>query len=680
MAVMAGLRRRLDHAGAQALARHLHQAEARDAADLDARAVGLQLVLEALLDGSVVLALFHVDEVDHDQAREVAQAQLARHLVGGLQVRVQRGLLDRAFLGRLAGVHVDRDQRLGDADDDVAAGFQTHDRIEHPVEIAFHLVPREQGQRVGVLLHVLGVGRHDHLHEVLGVAVARLALDQDFVDLAVVEVADRALDQVAFLVDLGGREGFQRQLPDLLPQPLQVFVVALDLRLGALGARGADDQARAFRYVELGRDLLELLAVCRLGDLAGDPAAARGVRHQHAVAARQRQVGRQRGALVAALFLDHLDQHDLPDLDDFLDLVAARTRLLAARTARLLDLFLDVVGLDVLDGVVVLGLFRLVLVERNLGLGLIGLGRCLGRLLRGHEIGRTGSRHVVRRRLVAGRLRILFGPGLCRGLFGCVRGVFGRSFPGSRSVRLGRSFRGFDRDLDRFGGNLGGFRFGRDGFDRRLGRGLFLVPVRRNVDHRHGTVIGTDRRQQRIFLGGQVHDVHAGDVAAAALSGGFPRFRRLRIVAVARLRPGAAARLALAFALAVLVVAVLQRFRIGAFLGHQRFAVGHRDLVVIRVDLREGQEAVAVAAVIDEGSLERRLYARDLCQVDIASQLALVFGLKVEFLDFAAVDHDDPGLFRVRGIDEHFLCHYNSCHRPDAGGSDAWTAHGRYVG
>jgi hypothetical protein len=75
------LRGRLEHARPQPLARHLQQAEARDAAHLDARAVGLELVLEALLDRGVVLALVHVDEVDHDQAGEVAQAQLARDLV-----------------------------------------------------------------------------------------------------------------------------------------------------------------------------------------------------------------------------------------------------------------------------------------------------------------------------------------------------------------------------------------------------------------------------------------------------------------------------------------------------------------------------------------------------------------------------------------------------------------------
>jgi hypothetical protein len=53
------------------------------------------------------------------------------------------------------------------------------------------------------------------------------------------------------------------------------------------------------------------------------------VRHQHAVAAGEAEVGGQRGALVAALFLDDLDQQDLAALDYVLDLVAAAERLAA---------------------------------------------------------------------------------------------------------------------------------------------------------------------------------------------------------------------------------------------------------------------------------------------------------------------------------------------------------------
>jgi protein-disulfide isomerase len=136
VAMRAGLRRGLEHARAQALAAHLQQAEAEMRPTwMRARSVFSLSFIRAFRRRRCS-PLVHVDEVDHDQPGEVAQAQLARHLLGGLEVGLERGLLDRAFLGGPARVHVDRHQRLGHADHDVAAGFQLHRRVEHRGQIA----------------------------------------------------------------------------------------------------------------------------------------------------------------------------------------------------------------------------------------------------------------------------------------------------------------------------------------------------------------------------------------------------------------------------------------------------------------------------------------------------------------------------------------------------------------
>ena len=45
---------------------------------------------------------------------------------------------------------------------------------------------------------------------------------------------------------------------------------------------------------------------------------------------------------------------------------------------------------------------------------------------------------------------------------------------------------------------------------------------------------------------------------------------------------------------------------------HQRFAVGHRDLVIVRMDFVEGQEAMAIAAIFHERSLKARFDPSDL--------------------------------------------------------------------
>jgi len=106
------------------------------------------------------------------------------------------------------------------------------------------------------------------------------------------------------------------------------------------------------------------------------------------------------------------------------------------------------------------------------------------------------------------------------------------------------------------------------------------------------------------------------------------------------------------------VLALFRGFAMGLFLGlDQRLPVGDRDLVVVGVDFAEGEETVAVAAIFDESGLERGFDPCDLGEVDIPAQLLALRGLEIKFFDAIAADHDDPGLFRVGGIDQHLVGH-----------------------
>ena len=73
---------------------------------------------------------------------------------------------------------------------------------------------------------------------------------------------------------------------------------------------------------------------------------------------------------------------------------------------------------------------------------------------------------------------------------------------------------------------------------------------------------------------------------------------------------------ALGVILVIVVLGSAQALFLGGVLGlfaEQGFAVGLRDLVIVGVDFAEGQEAVAVSAIVDERRLERRFDPRDLC-------------------------------------------------------------------
>ena len=85
--------------------------------------------------------------------------------------------------------------------------------------------------------------------------------------------------------------------------------------------------------------------------------------------------------------------------------------------------------------------------------------------------------------------------------------------------------------------------------------------------------------------------------------------------------------------------------------GEQPFTVRDRDLVVIRVNFPESQEAVAVATVFYEGCLEAGFDPDDFREVDITFYLLAIGRLNVEILKPVAVQYHHARLFRVAGVD-----------------------------
>ena len=115
---------------------------------------------------------------------------------------------------------------------------------------------------------------------------------------------------------------------------------------------------------------------------------------------------------------------------------------------------------------------------------------------------------------------------------------------------------------------------------------------------------------------------------------------------------------------AVIVVAIIfggaQALLLGGVLGllaEQGLAILPGDLVIIGVDLAEGQEAVAIAAIVDERRLQRRLDPGHLGEIDIPLELLVLGGFEIKFLDPVSLEHGHPGLFLVARVDQHAHCH-----------------------
>ena len=261
MAARAGRVRRLLERGLQPLARELEQAEARDLADLHARAVVLERVAKPVLDLALVLRALHVDEVDHDEAAQVAKPQLASDFVGRLHVRVERGLLDVVAAGGAGAVDVDRHERLGVVDHDGAAGRKRHVAAIGALDLVLDLEAREERDVVAVELHLVDVRRHHRAHERQRLVEDRLGVDEDLADVGLKEVADRAHHQARLEIDEAGALLLLGGFLDRAPELQQVVQVPLHFLQRAADARGARDEAHAVGHLQLVHHLAQFITV-----------------------------------------------------------------------------------------------------------------------------------------------------------------------------------------------------------------------------------------------------------------------------------------------------------------------------------------------------------------------------------------------------------------------------------
>ena len=121
--------------------------ERRDLGNLVPRPVAAEALDEAPQHQVPVALQNHVDEVDDDDAADVAQPELADDLLGRLQVVLGDGLFEvAAGAGELPGVDVDDRHGLGAVDDQRTAGRQPHLALERLVDL---LVDPVRGEGVG---------------------------------------------------------------------------------------------------------------------------------------------------------------------------------------------------------------------------------------------------------------------------------------------------------------------------------------------------------------------------------------------------------------------------------------------------------------------------------------------------------------------------------------------------
>ena len=264
-----------------------------------------------------MLRPLHVDEVDDDDAAQIAQADLAHHLHRGLEVDLEHGLLEVALPHVLSRVDVDGHQGFRVVDDDVAAGLEPHAPPQRLVDLLLDAGGLEDRRGLLPELDARGQLGHEGLREVQALLVGGGGVDEKLLHVRGEEIADHAEGQVHLLVEQGRRAGGFESALHLTPEPGEELDVGRDL-LGLLPfGDGADDETAGGRGQRLD-DVPEALPLGVVVDAPGDAHVPR-LRHVHDVPSRERDERGDARALGAERFLGDLDEDLLPLAQHVLD-------------------------------------------------------------------------------------------------------------------------------------------------------------------------------------------------------------------------------------------------------------------------------------------------------------------------------------------------------------------------
>ena len=194
--------------------------------------------------------------------------------------------------------------------------------------LAFDLIAREQGHRIGVELELaLRIRRHEALHVFLRFLEGLRLVNQTLADIIGEVVAQAAGHRIAFLENQERRGPAVIREDNGVPRSFEIVQIPLQFFRRSPDTGRAHDGPHAVGDHQAVHGVAHLLAILAL-DAPRYAARARIVRHQHQEPACQTDEGRESRAFVAAFLLFDLDDQFLAFLQKVLDIEAAAVRRL----------------------------------------------------------------------------------------------------------------------------------------------------------------------------------------------------------------------------------------------------------------------------------------------------------------------------------------------------------------
>ena len=314
------------HAVGHVLACHLDEAQRADRDEVDLRAILGELFLECRNNGIAVRLRLHVDEVDHDDAAEIAQAQLTNDLASRLEVVVHDRVFEPSLADEAAGIDVDDREGLCVIEQEVAARGKIDATLERALDRLVDAVAPQQFGLGRVAMNARNELGATLLHVRDDAIVGRLVVDDQLVDILAKIVTHETQRNIDFGMNGRRRHSGLAALDHTLPLIFEQREVTLQLDEFCTTRSRAHDQTATKTRCQLLDELAQTIALA-VGKALRDTATL-AVRHVDQEPARQRHVHRDAGALGLHRVLRHLHEQRLATLDEVLDPLRATRALI----------------------------------------------------------------------------------------------------------------------------------------------------------------------------------------------------------------------------------------------------------------------------------------------------------------------------------------------------------------
>ena len=322
--LLTGLREDLKQTGTQALTGHLNQTQRSHLSHLMLGTVTAQALNQATQNQVTVRLKHHVNEVNDNNAADIAQTQLTDNLLSSFQVVLGDSLFKvAAATGELTGVHIHHGHGFSTVNHQRTTRRQVHLAVQCLRQLLVDAVVVEEVVIAVPLLQAGDQVRRHVGHVRLDGIPGVLALNDHRGEVLVEDVTHGLNHQVGLLVEhlrsqhLAGVS----LLLNLFPLRTQTVNVVGQLLLRSTLRRGTNNHASTLGQLVL-QNLLQA-STLGVGQLAGNT-GHRTTRHIHQEATGQRNLAGQAGTLVTNRVLGDLHQNRIAGLQGVLNL-AGRT-------------------------------------------------------------------------------------------------------------------------------------------------------------------------------------------------------------------------------------------------------------------------------------------------------------------------------------------------------------------